>query len=663
MRTKKQTSLDDKAWRATQKFRTLLPMLNSFARALSGNPSIRVEVVEAGCYSDANTIYMAPPIGLGEEVRHIRSLCDRRDENLQHTCLACAQQEEVLYKVFHEMGHQVYGTHDKFADGLSRDALRNYAGEVWNPDFPIFAGSLRKKIAAAEKKGNNSDCVMGLANALHPWLGLVVNAVEDVRVDSRTFAARAGVRVMAQALAYQVMAEGLTDVVDGKLVTEYWSDRSIDMQVLVGLLNHGFEYDLDEFISEEARAVLDDPTLVGLCQDMKASDTEAASFKLSCEILHRLHQLGLCDPPPEEEEEPEPEPEEGDGDSEEKEEEKEEEPDTTETEKLKSLMACVVGEGAASDEDGDKAATAIALAVIQSEWFEQPSKKIMGVRINHFKDRNKSSSRRSRYDYDYDYSGWETGYERTHEEYMPSESIIGKALTKARIVFSANQRSKLVRNQKSGRISKKKLYKAALEDDRLYSKKIRPDKRNYHFVIMADISGSNESGDRMPLNKKMLLAQGELLGRLGVSFEIYAHTGRSQNLQEYSSELMLDIYPVKEAHETWGAESRKRIANLKPAAANLDGHAMEFARKKCDESRAYRKIILYSSDGAMPCENYEEELVILKSELATCKKKRYITRGIGLYTDEPTRHGLETVQVRSAADISQIVAQIEKELD
>jgi cobalamin biosynthesis protein CobT len=248
---------------------------------------------------------------------------------------------------------------------------------------------------------------------------------------------------------------------------------------------------------------------------------------------------------------------------------------------------------------------------------------------------------------------------------MPPENILGKPLTHARIVFSDNQRSKHVRHQKSGKISGGKLYRAAVDDPRLFQKKIMPGKKDYFFVIMGDISGSNMSGTIEDL-KRMLLVQGELLSRLGVKFEMYAHTAMAKNLHSRAwdpDEMYLDIYTIKDGNEAWTEESRLRVAALSPAQANLDGHALEFARKRCDAAQATRKIILYSSDGAMPAENFREELDILQNEIALCKKKKYILAGVGLRTDSPSRHGLETVQVNSAADIGLVVRQLEKYLN
>ena len=82
----------------------------------------------------------------------------------------------------------------------------------------------------------------------------------------------------------------------------------------------------------------------------------------------------------------------------------------------------------------------------------------------------------------------------------------------------------------------------------------------------------------------------------------------------------------------------------------------------CDRVQATDKIILYCTDGKMPAENHDEELEILQREIKICKQKGYTLLGVGIRTDSPVRHGLDTVQVDEHSDVVKVVRHLEKRL-
>jgi hypothetical protein len=105
-----------------------------------------------------------------------------------------------------------------------------------------------------------------------------------------------------------------------------------------------------------------------------------------------------------------------------------------------------------------------------------------------------------------------------------------------------------------------------------------------------------------------------------------------------------------------------RLSAIGPSAANLDGHALEYLRKRADESDATDKIILYYSDGKMPQENFTEELEVLQREIKMCRQKNYTLLGVGIRTDSPARHGLDTVEVHEDSDLVKVVQHLGKRL-
>lgn len=240
---------------------------------------------------------------------------------------------------------------------------------------------------------------------------------------------------------------------------------------------------------------------------------------------------------------------------------------------------------------------------------------------------------------------------------MP-ESLIGKAVTQARIAFSVNARVEHHRNQKAGRIASAALGKRApLGDPRLFKKKVMPDKRNYAVLIGYDVSMSTV-GQRQELIRDSVQALTEVCHRIGVDVAVYAHSTKGRG----RGGAKVSISKVKDWKERWSKDIVQRLHKIGPVSGNLDGHTMQFYRKQLDAVRATHKILFYFTDGAMPAMNYEEELQVLQDEIKVCKQRGYTLLGVGIGTNSPEEHGLETVEVVGPSDIGLVVAKLQKKL-
>ena len=304
-------------------------------------------------------------------------------------------------------------------------------------------------------------------------------------------------------------------------------------------------------------------------------------------------------------------------------------------------------------------------AIVQGLYFESPSRDIKGVREHRwgqdvFVGRSNTSTawESSRL-----YTGFSKAQLGIDGEFTPPESTLGPALMRMRVAFADNERGDYQRNRKSGKINNRVLGKRAIQNDpRLFRKKALPGKKSYFVLIGMDVSGSTV-GRNIALEKEAVYAQAELLSRMGIPFAIFAHSGNYTNPSSgRSAGLDLDIYFVKEGHEPWDKNTQERLTAIGPDAANLDGHTLEYYRKVMDRVVATDKIILYYTDGKMPAENHDEELEILQREIKVCKKKGYTLLGVGIRTDSPVRHGLDTVQVDEHSDVVKVVRHLEKRL-
>jgi hypothetical protein len=308
---------------------------------------------------------------------------------------------------------------------------------------------------------------------------------------------------------------------------------------------------------------------------------------------------------------------------------------------------------------------AVDKAIVQGAYFETPSSRIHGVREHRY---GKPEIDRHGFDFSRawknlgSYFGYSTTALGQDGEFLPTESVLGPALLRMRVAFSDNQRGNMARHKRSGRINGAVLGKRApLEDGRLFQKKTMPGKKDYFVLIGMDVSGSTV-GQNIVLEKQAVMAQAELCRRMGIPFAIFAHSGNHHDSQNGSVGIDLDIYIIKEPGEVWDDKVKERLLKIGPDAANIDGHTMEYYRKVLDGVDATDKIIMYYTDGKMPAENYDEELEILQRELRICKQKGYTVMGVGIRTDSPVRHGLDTVQVDGPADVGRVVRHLEKRL-
>lgn len=307
---------------------------------------------------------------------------------------------------------------------------------------------------------------------------------------------------------------------------------------------------------------------------------------------------------------------------------------------------------------------AVESAIVQSVYFEKPSERIFGLKVWKYEDREADVVNRPWHAWGGNLYGGGYASLRGQRIDPVGEAVLGPALMRMRLVFSDNKRTKHNRNQRSGRIDTRTLGKRAWSgDDRLFGQKVVPNKKDYFVALFLDVSGSTR-GVNLKMIKEAALAQAELCHRMGIKFAVYAHTGSPSEVpaDNESWDIWVDLYEVKAPDQGWDDKCREALMSLNPSAANLDGHTLEFARKLLDTRTETNRVILYYSDGAMPLENHDEELEILQREIKTCRAKGYTLAGVGVRTDSPSRHGMDTVQIDDSAEVGKVVTHLERHI-
>ena len=257
-------------------------------------------------------------------------------------------------------------------------------------------------------------------------------------------------------------------------------------------------------------------------------------------------------------------------------------------------------------------------------------------------------------------------YPASYREWWENSGILESSLSKMRVVFSENDKSKTQANRRSGKINTRALGKRApVGDDRLFKKKAFPKKRDYAVLIMVDMSGST-AGERLTMEMNAVISQAELLSRMGIKFSVVAHSGTLSRdsvydqYRPYNREYAFVKIVLKDWNEPWSSNQLEAAKNLFSYDCNLDGHALAYGRSEILKQRATDRLIMYYSDGQMPAENHDEELALLKKELKILSAQGVVVAGVGVNTDSPTKHGLPTVRLDSETDVPKVVDHLEK---
>lgn len=330
-----------------------------------------------------------------------------------------------------------------------------------------------------------------------------------------------------------------------------------------------------------------------------------------------------------------------------------------------------------SDED-----RAMDRAAVQSIDFDEVSRGLAGVA----KIKTDTDSWQNQF------AGWLQHHEdraraRT-QPYILSSAELSMPALKLRKVFGENKRNRYTKNTKRGKVNGASLGKRApVGDNRVFQRKEVNDEKSHAVVLIGDISASTAAFDRLEQVKACVLAQADLLHRLGVPFQVLAHSGYDiadmYNKSRFSfaghhkplnanedekfgtgaaaGEVVM-ILTVKDWKEPWGETQRNRLLNMPSTGYNLDGHVFEYCRKQLETRPETDRLLMYYSDGQMPAQNFTEELHILQRELQLMKKLGIATAAVGIQDNGPAQHGIPMIQYTEKADIHKVVDHIAQQL-
>lgn len=287
----------------------------ALARAFTRNPNVRVLPTSGTpCTDGADKIWLHVPLALGLELDHDLRRCHVRDEDGILICRACFLDEDLDITMYHEIAHQ---TECSFQDLDLEDLTATAARAVRLLSDQQAAGTRAAKLRdIIDTKGRSAGNYVMLAKLVSPHMPLLLNAMEDTRVNRKMMTERPGLVLPFNSSLQGILREGVQQPDGTKAL---WKTYPANLQAVMALMckAHGYEY--AKWLDPDVVAAVQDSKLDELVDLLNDTDTMRQVFALAFPMLERLRELGFFrtdddveDDAPEPEPEPQPEPDKGD---------------------------------------------------------------------------------------------------------------------------------------------------------------------------------------------------------------------------------------------------------------------------------------------------------------------------------------------------------------
>lgn len=284
---------------AAKRGRTERVKWQAMARMICRKPNLKLHITGTTPRTDGNDIWVRVPIEFGNPAPHDRKVCGQRDAKLQQMCHACSVLEDVTITILHECSHIANDSFAEMSDedklNLIRDAVRMEAKGL--PDSKRAKKIERQFVAKPPRN------YYAAAHGISPWLQMVLNALDDGRVNRAMVEARPGTKPMFESQTIRVFEQGITRN-DGTVAL--WSEAVPNMQAVIGVYCKVSGIDYSTYLAPEVVEKLDDVDLDVLTHRASTARTITSLYRMSIQVLDRLRKLGFCLAPDEPEDDPEP---------------------------------------------------------------------------------------------------------------------------------------------------------------------------------------------------------------------------------------------------------------------------------------------------------------------------------------------------------------------
>lgn len=555
-----------RAQRAVETFRALCPDLSILATVLAGRDpmdpkkALRVEPSDTTC-TDGRTIYIRPDGRLGDTVSD--------DE-----------WSDIKASLFHEIAHVVFDSFAPVSDEDRDKALKTIAETM--PE-----GRRRDALVAHIKSAEVNH--KSLAGAFHPLMPMLVNALEDARVEAKLFEAKPGTHKHVAAQRMEIFDAPIKEI--EARIGKAWKDRDADSQAVIGCYLLGAGYDpenrLTDKVAEDLRSI--EATVLAATTAGSVEELYVGAF----DVLTGLQALGylrngderdepqpddgtdseggiyLVKPgagdeggeeteipegsivitlPSDEDDTPEKD-DEGEGEAAQTTSKGGDEPEVDESEGGQASEGdetdddSTHGSGAHSPEgdrdapdtpDAAEAARAVAIAGGHHHHSKPAAADLEDGHLKAalaFEEEGYTPTEQPALGI--------VGITRvtvastrgpdTREDRPLVERAIAQVMPELREALAVNSVSAFSSGLRAGRVDTRSLYRVATGSDRIFGRYEVAEQRDYLFVMMLDCSGSmggsQHRGSRFHTMKHTAMATGEMLDRIGVPFLVYGYSG------------------------------------------------------------------------------------------------------------------------------------------
>lgn len=616
-RKRKTTNPERAAYRAHRRLRMLAPMLSDYASDLIGR-EVKVKPGKS-TQTDGETIWIEPPFELARPINH--GDCENDAEN----CEGCATMDIVMSSLHHEIAHIMHGSFDKFV--FTHSTVDSLVRRMSKHTPVTQTYNLNYHVTFAE------ETAMYVAASTYLPMSMFFMALEDHRVNEASFKLWPRLRELNLNECEKIMASGIQHP-DGS--TTKWGDRSRDDQMMIMSLMTLTGVDCTGKLDDEVIADYKGAGILEITKGVESARNSRSVLDITADAMAPLIAKGYFT-----------------------------NTDDDAIQALIALLKMLFGHGVSGIQLGEGGEP------IDCEGSKDPrlgTGNGEGARGINATDDITEEQFREAYDTVIEgavgldgpalgIAGVKLFGPGKGEAWGSPSNIMdadpsarNRAVSKARLIFEENSRVEYHRNQRRGKINGRALGKRAWSgDDRLFSKRTVPDTRTYEVLIGLDISGSTLRGP-LDVIRSTANAMADVCHRAGINFEIMAHTG-----ERLDREIFATVYQIKDLKQRWDTETRSNLAKINGGGGNLDGHTMQFYRKRLDASSCTDKIMFYFTDGAMPAGNGVNERPILVRELELMKRRGYHVVGVGIGTDSPKEFGMDTVIVNGPNDIGAVL--------
>lgn len=314
----------EQAWKAVKVANGFKPQWQSLLRMFARDPRLKLQFSATMSATDGNTVWLKLPMDLGKQVEHDKLLCNKRNDHFKLICTGCATLEEIVVNLIHEAAHVLFKTFEKEDPGsLLATMEAAILQECQSDPDDRRANYIRREMDKLKALG--ADNLYQISSAISPFFPQVMNAVEDVRVNTAMTAARAGIMKMFEASHYDTFHHGVKQSSGER---KLWRDYPPNMQAIIAVFLEGSGMDSVGTLHEDVTDILlGDYEFPVLVKEIANVTSVRESFGLGFKLLDCLRRLGflqhendMTEPPP-----PPPQPESKDEESSEDQEQDEDE--------------------------------------------------------------------------------------------------------------------------------------------------------------------------------------------------------------------------------------------------------------------------------------------------------------------------------------------------